>query len=256
MPQNKNDVMKYWEKRGQNETLNDSVRLGGSAGFREHPVWFSALPLLLDHPAGGRKIRRVADMGCGTGIIAEYLARLGYEVIAVDFADSRVELAKQRLLPYPLASVRLGDVLNPPIDPGEVDAVISRNLIWLLPEPKAVISRWAELTGRNGRIAAIDCTRRLDHRKRRHHFDALHAMFKNGMGFSEHSASMKVAGEAPLANIQNSGVAASIWRESGLSNVRANDLSWISAVKHHYESPLSRALALSKYYSVIGDCQS
>lgn len=253
MPEN-NTIQEYWDKRGLEESLNDRNRLGGSAGFREHPVWFGALPALLEQPAGGRSIRRIADMGSGTGIIAEYLARLGYEVIAVEFAESRARLAEQRLAPYPLASVRLGDVADPPIAPGEIDAVVSRNLFWLLPEPLAVLERWAELAGKNGRIAAIDSTRRLDHRRRRTGLTALPDLQLSQKGADDHSAQTLQGAEAPLANISEPEESAGYWRQAGLINVSTQDLSWITAVKQHYEDPVSRQLSVSRYYSVIGDC--
>jgi SAM-dependent methyltransferase len=247
-----NRIQQYWNKRGQAETLDDRSKLGGSAGFREHPVWFGALPLLLEQPAGGRIIRRVADMGCGTGIIAEYLARLGYEVIAVEFAESRARLAEQRLAPYPLASVRIGDAANPPMAPGEVDAVVSRNLLWLLPDPLAALQRWAELAGTHGRIAAIDSTRRLDHRRRRQQATMLPRFWRRDA--AAHSTATVQTSSAPLSNISEPGESAAIWRQAGLINIRTEDLSWISAVKRHYEHPVSRMLSLSHYYSVMGDC--
>ncbi|WP_042198890.1 class I SAM-dependent methyltransferase [Paenibacillus camerounensis] len=249
-----NKVQQYWNTRGLRESLDDHSRLGGSAGFREHPVWFGALPPLLERPAGGRVIRRIADMGSGTGIIAEYLARLGYEVIAVEFAESRARLAEQRLAPYPMASVRVGDVADPPIAPGEIDAVISRNLLWLLPDPLAVLERWALLTGKNGRIAAIDSTRRLDHRKRRAGLTEFSKHLLSKKKPAAHSAQLLQTSAAPLANIRTPDESAGYWRQAGLLNVSAQDLSWITAVKEHYEHPVSRYLSVSKYYSVIGDC--
>jgi SAM-dependent methyltransferase len=247
-----NRIQQYWNKRGQTETLDDRSKLGGSAGFREHPVWFGALPPLLEQPAGGRSIRRVADMGSGTGIIAEYLARLGYEVIAVEFAESRARLAEQRLAAYPLASVRLGDAAAPPIAPGEVDAVVSRNLLWLLPDPQSALKRWAALVGTGGRIAAIDSTRRLDHRRLRQQAAALPVFWRKAA--EAHSTATVQASIAPLSNIRQAGESAAMWRQAGLTNVYTRDLSWISAVKKHYEHPVSRLLSLSQYYSVSGDC--
>lgn len=255
MSKDKDEIMKYWDTRGRSETLNDRAKYGGSVGFREHPVWLGALPVLLSHPAGGRSIRRVADMGCGTGIIAEHLARLGYEVIAVEFAESRAKLAEQRLAAYPGVSVRLGDAANPPIHPGEVDAIISRNLLWLLPDPKAAVSCWAELVGSHGRIAAIDSLRRLDHRKRRDPLGFMRRLSQGRRATAGHSAALEQAQLTPLSNINHSDQAAEIWHQAGLCNIHTEELSWITAVKNHYETPISKALGLSKYYSVIGDCK-
>ncbi|MBW4085729.1 class I SAM-dependent methyltransferase [Paenibacillus sp. S150] len=193
-------------------------------------------------------------MGCGTGIIAGYLAQLGYEVIAVEFAESRAELARQRLSPFPHAAVRLGDAANPPIAPGEVDAVVSRNLLWLLPDPRAAVIRWAKLTGSNGRIAAIDSLRRIDHRKRSRRINTIRQLHGRYRRAKAHSAELSHVAAAPLPNIAHPQQAVDTWLQAGLANVRTENLAWITAVKHYYESPVSRALALSQYYAVLGDC--
>ncbi|HKR01395.1 MAG TPA: methyltransferase domain-containing protein [Pyrinomonadaceae bacterium] len=47
---------------------------------------------------------RVLDVGCGSGWLAEYFARLGYEVCGIDISPALVEMARERLrrVPYPV----------------------------------------------------------------------------------------------------------------------------------------------------------
>ncbi|MFM9280504.1 class I SAM-dependent methyltransferase [Paenibacillus jiagnxiensis] len=248
------EIQHYWNQRGKVETLNEQKRFGGSAGFREHPIWLSLIPVLLNQPAGGRIIRRVADMGSGTGIMAEHLTKLGYEVIAVEYAASRAELAKERLARYPNAEVRLGDAVNPPIEQGEVDAVISRNLIWLLPDPLKAVQCWCSLTGPGGRIAAIDSTRRMDHRNRMSRQQSAVRRFL-GIDRRSHQESLPFTSKeaTPLSNISHPDQAAEIWRQAGAVDVRIEDLSWVTAAKLQRQSFWSRFWSLSGYYAILGD---
>lgn len=249
-----NEIQHYWNQRGKVETLNEQERFGGSAGFREHPIWLSLVPVLLGQPADGRSIRRVADMGSGTGIMAEHLARLGYEVIAVEYAASRAELAKERLARYPNAEVRLGDAVNPPIEQGEVDAVISRNLIWLLPDPLKAVQCWCSLTGPGGRVAAIDSTRRMDNRNRTSRQQSAMRRIL-GIDRRSHQESLPFTSKktTPLSNIHHPDEAAEIWRQAGAAHVRIEDLSWVTAVKMQRQPLWSRYRSLANYYAIIGD---
>lgn len=42
--------------------------------------------------------KRICDMGCGTGRHAEYLAKLGYQVLCVDISSEMTAVAKRRLV--------------------------------------------------------------------------------------------------------------------------------------------------------------
>lgn len=75
------------------------------------------------------KASRLLDLGCGTGIHAEHLARMGYEVVGVDVSESMLARAEARKAKLPLEVSRrltfvLGDIRS--IRTGEsYDAVIS-----------------------------------------------------------------------------------------------------------------------------------
>lgn len=43
----------------------------------------------------------VADLGCGTGKITEYLAQAGYDMIGIDNAEEMLSIAKEKLANYP-----------------------------------------------------------------------------------------------------------------------------------------------------------
>ena len=53
-------------------------------------------PALLLRAASQRKPGRALDMGCGTGAFSVYLARMGYQVTALDFVAEALALARDR----------------------------------------------------------------------------------------------------------------------------------------------------------------
>jgi SAM-dependent methyltransferase len=230
------NIRDFWHHRGLDEQIIQHHGEARGDGFREHPVWLSTIPLLLRNPANGHPPRRVADMGCGTGIMAEHLARLGDIVIAIDFAESRAAVARQRLATYPNIKVRVGDANAPPLEAGEVDAVISRNLLWLLPDPVSTVERWRDLVAPGGRIAAIDATYRQD----------------RSWALALQNFARRNPASRPLANA-SPGAAAAIWRHSGLNSVKEDDMSWITHVRAQAGPPWKRMLARSRYFAVIGD---
>ena len=75
----------------------------------------------------------VADLGCGTGFLANWLVERGARVIAVDHSERMLGQAKRqrpaRADEAPCAEFRRGDLELLPIGDGEVDVVFG-NLVW------------------------------------------------------------------------------------------------------------------------------
>ena len=110
-----------------------------AAGEVELP-WDRAEPhRLLIRWAAERRLdgsgRRAIVVGCGPGADAEYVARLGFQVVAFDIAETAIRLARQR---YPGSAVRYqaADLLHPP---GEwrhaFDLVVEITTAQALPDP-------------------------------------------------------------------------------------------------------------------------
>lgn len=245
------EIRRYWDGRKEPDGILPLARANSSAGFQEHPVWMSVVMGLLDAPAPGREIRRVADLGCGTGMVAEMLARLGHDVIAVDFAPSRAEQAAARLRRFPNVEVRVGDATAPPVEVGEVDAVLSRNLIWLLEDHAGAVRNWLDVVGPGGRVAAIDATRRTS----RHRFPTAQRVLGLQKVTTGVAPDSPVSRERPtaFADVPSAEEAARLWREAGATGATGVDLSWVSAARSAAWSPLRRALRRDTYFAVVAD---
>ena len=98
---------------------------------------------------------RVADLGCGTGTLSVLLAEEGYDVHGLDLSPEMVRraLTKARDLPVSFA---VGDASEPALQPGAYDVVLSRHVLWALPDPVAGLRRWCDLLAPGGRLVLVE----------------------------------------------------------------------------------------------------
>jgi SAM-dependent methyltransferase len=75
---------------------------------------------------GGRPVRSLLDLGCGTGRHSVELARRGYEVVGVDLSEAMLERARRRAIGEPAGSTTFlcGDIQTIQLD-RRFDAVLS-----------------------------------------------------------------------------------------------------------------------------------
>ncbi|HLZ70226.1 MAG TPA: methyltransferase domain-containing protein [Dehalococcoidia bacterium] len=100
---------------------------------------------------------RILDLGTGTGVVALLLAAAGHELTGIDLSPRMLEQAssKARRGRLPIR-YDLGDARRLPYADGAFDAVVSRYLIWTLPQPAPALREWIRVIRPGGRVIAID----------------------------------------------------------------------------------------------------
>ncbi len=122
----------------------------------------------------------VADLGSGEGLLSELLARRCKKVIAVDNSEKIVAFgaSKARKNNVKNLEFRLGDLQNPPIEPGSVDLVILSQALHHAEDPAAAVSAAHRLLRARGRILILDLLK--------HGFEKAHESYGDRwLGFAE-----------------------------------------------------------------------
>jgi ubiquinone/menaquinone biosynthesis C-methylase UbiE/DNA-binding transcriptional ArsR family regulator len=122
----------------------------------------------------------VADLGSGEGLLSELLARRCKKVIAVDNSEEIVKFgaAKARKNGLKNLEFRLGDLQNPPIEPGSVDIVILSQALHHAEDPAAAVAAAHRLLRSGGQVLILDL--------QKHGFEKAHESYGDRwLGFAE-----------------------------------------------------------------------
>ena len=146
----KQQVAAHWNRRasGFDEDFGHSIRTPG-----ERAAWDRILDLVV--PPRGKL--DALDVGCGTGFLTLELAARGHRATGVDFAPAMIAEARRKAAERGV-SVRFeeGDAEQLPFGAGSFDLVISRHLLWTLPQPEAAIDEWIRVLRPGARLVVVD----------------------------------------------------------------------------------------------------
>ena len=96
---------------------------------------------------------RVADLGCGTGTLTRLLTDEGYTVDGLDFSPEMVRRAREKV---PEATFVVGDAADPALERAAYDVVLSRHVLWAMPDPVAAFGRWTDLLAPGGHVVLVE----------------------------------------------------------------------------------------------------
>lgn len=112
-------------------------------------------PLRLDWIDGIAPVanRRVLDVGCGGGILADAMARKGADVLGIDLADKALKVAQLHALEADTRNVKYREVSVETLaaeQPGSFDIVTCMEMLEHVPQPASVVKACADLVKPGG----------------------------------------------------------------------------------------------------------
>jgi ubiquinone/menaquinone biosynthesis C-methylase UbiE len=132
----------------------DEARLRRRADVYTGEVGSDARRLLVDAVAEIEP-RRVLEVGCGWGELAEWIAgETGATVVAIDLSPRMVELARQRGV-----DARVGDVQKLPFGDGTFDAAVAAWMLYHVPDLDRGLAELARVLRSGGRLVAATNSR-------------------------------------------------------------------------------------------------
>ena len=107
---------------------------------------------------GGGPFEQLIDLGTGTGRILELFAPHAVRAIGFDVNREMLAHARARLAGGGIrhAQLRLGDILDLPVEDGIADAVVIHQVLHFLDEPWRAVAEAARLLKPSGRLLIVD----------------------------------------------------------------------------------------------------
>lgn len=100
----------------------------------------------------------VGDFGCGTGQLAEALAPVVRQVIAVDESGAMLSAARRRLAPFGNVEIRAGTVESLPLEDAELDVALMFMVAHFVLHPAAALAEAHRTLKPGGRLLMLDLT--------------------------------------------------------------------------------------------------
>lgn len=131
---------RWWDPGGEFRTLHDlnPVRL----------TW-------LEEQATGLATKRILDVGCGGGLLAEAMARTGATVTGIDMSPDSLAVARLHLLESPQLHVDYQETTAEELaeaTPGSFDVVTCMELLEHVPDPARLVQACASLVKVGGSV--------------------------------------------------------------------------------------------------------
>jgi len=144
----KDEIADYWNWRSSSYHEEFAEYM-----IEEIKIWEKIFSEILPE----NKTLKVAEIGTGPGIVGLSLASMGHDVIGIDLSDEMVCKASRNAEKLGIqAKFKQGDAENLDLENDTYDLIISKYLMWTLPNPDKFLTEAQRLLTSGGKIVLID----------------------------------------------------------------------------------------------------
>jgi len=141
-------IAEYWDKRSESYANGTN-----SCKDEERQVWKRCL----EPSTADLVFRKALDVGTGPGFLSVVLKDMGMDVIGLDMSRCMLSQAKKASCNQRSnLDLRQGDAEALPFQSSSFDLVVSRHLLWTLPNPDRALTEWVHILQPGGRVLAFD----------------------------------------------------------------------------------------------------
>jgi ubiquinone/menaquinone biosynthesis C-methylase UbiE len=193
-------IEKYWTGRanGYSEAIQ-----GDMNSFKKN-AWQT---IIREYVEADGPIKAL-DVGTGPGFFAVIMAELGYEVTAIDTSSEMLKEAQKnaQFAGFEITTIK-GDAHRIEFPDGTFDLIISRNLVWTLPNPIEAYAEWYRILKPRGKVLVFDANwyLRLSDPRMQEKYEvcrqeAVKKGYSDGVTSNQHKECEELARKLPLTH--------------------------------------------------------
>ena len=142
------EVGDYWSSRSEGFSAYMIEHLDGE----ENKLYFSRIKAFSD-----TRRMKVLDIGCGPGMFSMILGKDGHDVTGIDYSDGMISKAKENCAEAGVpCNIMKMDAQNLDFDDKTFDLIVSRKVVWNLPDPVRAYSEWLRVLKDDGMMILFD----------------------------------------------------------------------------------------------------
>ena len=144
-----NDIVSYWNLRAQGYSQSNREEFADKQSLYGRLLSHWASQITAANP-------KALDLGCGPGFFSLILAQTGFDVTGVDASPEMIKNACENARANDLnIQFVLSDATDPDVR-GPFDLIVTRNLVWNLPDPVTAYQNWSKLLKSDGLLLIFD----------------------------------------------------------------------------------------------------
>lgn len=226
----------YWDNRAQTYSNGVQNELAGYGRCTWQRALARAIQDTCEAAAKEGRVVRALDLGCGPGFFSILLADEGCAVDAVDMSARMLDRARAnaaQAVPGANIVFHQCDAANLAFANDTFDVAVSRNLTWLMRDPKGAYAEWLRVLRPGGKLLVFDANwyrylvdDEVDAARRSDQKDAEVYDKTSRATDDEERRCEQIAAELPLTSIRRPQWDIQVLGQLGARQVRVDEQAW------------------------------